>query len=158
MNLNVVATLVIFLLAVLFFISSSGVIIRVLNWWKGKPSGSIACTWKRQSRFYWSCSSVVMNDATPLTPPSAWAELHFHCKQHTCTLHDPSVVMNDATPLTPPSAWAELSLVHHLVYILPTAVINSTLEPVFMSNLTGQNILFHTLYYLFSWFLPYVIF
>jgi len=49
----------------------------VLNWWKGKPSGSIACTRKQQPRFYWSCSSVVMNDATPLTPPSAWAELHF---------------------------------------------------------------------------------
>jgi len=41
-----------------------------LNWWKGKPSGSIACTRKQQPRFYWSCSSVVMNDATPLTPPS----------------------------------------------------------------------------------------
>jgi len=37
-----------------------------LNWWKGKPSGSIACTRKQQPRFYWSCSSVVMNDATPL--------------------------------------------------------------------------------------------
>jgi len=47
-----------------------------LNWWKGKPSGSIACTWKQQPWFYLSCSSVVMNDATPLTPPSAWAELH----------------------------------------------------------------------------------
>jgi len=33
---------------------------RVLNWWKGKPSGSIACTRKQQPRFYWSCSSVVM--------------------------------------------------------------------------------------------------
>jgi len=31
-----------------------------LNWWKGKPSGSIACTRKQQPRFYWSCSSVVM--------------------------------------------------------------------------------------------------
>ena len=44
-----------------------------LYWWNGKPSGSIACTRKQQPRFYWSCSSVVMNDATPLTPPSAWA-------------------------------------------------------------------------------------
>ena len=43
----------------------------MLNWWKGKPSGSIACTTKQQPRFYWSCSSAVMNDATPLTPPSA---------------------------------------------------------------------------------------
>jgi len=37
----------------------------VLNWWKGKPSGSIACKRKQQPQFYWSCSSVVMNDATP---------------------------------------------------------------------------------------------
>ena len=44
-----------------------------LNWWKGKPSGSIACTGKQQPRPYWSCSPVVMNDATPLTLPSAWA-------------------------------------------------------------------------------------
>jgi len=48
-----------------------------LNWWKGKPSESKACTRKQQPRFYWSCSSVVMNDATSLTPPSAWAGLHF---------------------------------------------------------------------------------
>jgi len=33
---------------------------------KGKPSGSIACTRKQQHRFYWSCSSVATNDATPL--------------------------------------------------------------------------------------------
>jgi len=39
-----------------------------INWWKGKPSGSIACTRKQKLRFYWSCSSIVMNDATPLTP------------------------------------------------------------------------------------------
>jgi len=51
--------------------------ITIINWWKGKPSGSIACTRKQQPRFYWSRSSVVLNDATPLTPPSAWAELHF---------------------------------------------------------------------------------
>ena len=38
----------------------------LLNWWKEKPSGSIACTRKQQPRFYWSCSSVVMNDATKL--------------------------------------------------------------------------------------------
>ena len=36
-----------------------------------KPSGSITCT-KKEPRFYWSCSSVE-RDATPLTPPSAWA-------------------------------------------------------------------------------------
>jgi len=45
----------------------------LLNWLKGMPSGSIACTRKQQSRFYWSCSSVLMNAATTLTPPSAWA-------------------------------------------------------------------------------------
>jgi len=28
-----------------------------INWWKGKPSGSINCTRKKQPRFYWSCSS-----------------------------------------------------------------------------------------------------
>ena len=49
----------------------------IINCWK--PSGSIACTRKQQLRFYWSRSSVVMNDDTPLTPPppSARAELHF---------------------------------------------------------------------------------
>jgi len=48
-----------------------------LNRWKGKPSGSIACMRKQQLRFYWSCSSVEMNDFTPLTHHSAWAELKF---------------------------------------------------------------------------------
>jgi len=60
-----------------------------LNWWKGKPSGSIACTRKQQPRFYWSCSSVVMNDATPLTPLAHERNSIFKCKQNTCTLHDP---------------------------------------------------------------------
>jgi len=60
----------------------------VLNWWKGKPSGSIACTRKRQPRFYWSCSSVVMNDATPLMPLAHERNSIFKYKQHTCTLHD----------------------------------------------------------------------
>ena len=32
----------------------------LINWWKGKPSGSIACTRKQQPRFYWSRSSVVV--------------------------------------------------------------------------------------------------
>jgi len=41
----------------------------------GKPSWSIVCTRKQQPRFYWNCSPVVMNDATPLTPPSAWEKL-----------------------------------------------------------------------------------
>ena len=61
----------------------------LLNWWKGKPSGSIACTRKQQPRFYWSCSSVVMNDATPLTPLAHKQNSIFKCKQYTCTLHDP---------------------------------------------------------------------
>ena len=60
-----------------FSLNISSIYTKILNWWKGKPSGSIACTRKQQPLFYWSCSSVVMNDATPLTPPSAWAELHF---------------------------------------------------------------------------------
>jgi len=45
---------------------SNVVFFLVLNWWKGKPSGSIACTRKQQPRFNWSCSSVEMNDATSL--------------------------------------------------------------------------------------------
>jgi len=61
----------------------------LLNWWKGKPSGSIACTRKQQPQFYWSCSSVVMNDATPLTPLAHERNSIFNCEQHTCTLHDP---------------------------------------------------------------------
>jgi len=32
--------------------------LNVINWWKGKPLGSIACTRKQQPRFYWSCSST----------------------------------------------------------------------------------------------------
>jgi len=59
------------------------------KWWKGKPSGSIACTRKQQPRFYRSCSSAVMNDATPLTPLAHERNSIFKCKQHTCTLHDP---------------------------------------------------------------------
>jgi len=30
----------------------------IWNWWKGKPSGSIACTRKQQPRFYWSQSVI----------------------------------------------------------------------------------------------------
>jgi len=41
-----------------------------LIWVKRKPSGSIARIGKQQPRFYWSCSSVVMKDATQLT---CWA-------------------------------------------------------------------------------------
>jgi len=62
---------------------------KILNWWKGKPSGSIACMRKQQPRFYWSCLSVVMNDATPLTPLAHEQNSIFKCKQHKCTLHDP---------------------------------------------------------------------
>ena len=39
-----------------------------LKWWKGEPSGSITCTRKQQPWFYWSCSSIVMNNATPFAP------------------------------------------------------------------------------------------
>jgi len=48
-----------------------------LHWEKGKPLGSIDCMGKQQSRFYWSCSSVVIKDTTPMTPSSAWEELLF---------------------------------------------------------------------------------
>ena len=54
---------------------------------KGKALRNIACTRKQQPRFYWSCSSVVMNDATPLTLPSAWAELH--CLMLTTYMYTP---------------------------------------------------------------------
>ena len=51
------------------------VMLCIGNWWmKGKALRKHSL---QQPRFYWSCSSVVMNDATPLTPPSAWAELQF---------------------------------------------------------------------------------
>jgi len=30
------------------------------NWWAGHPSGSIARTRKRQSRFYWSCLTSIL--------------------------------------------------------------------------------------------------
>jgi len=43
----------------------------------GKSYRVIAGTHQNQPRFYWRFSSMVMKDATPLTPPSAWAELYF---------------------------------------------------------------------------------
>jgi len=51
-------------------IHSTGCIIKLM---KGKALRKHSLHEKQQPRFYWSCSSVVMNDATPLTPPSAWA-------------------------------------------------------------------------------------
>jgi len=42
----------------------------VLNWWKGKPSEKTAASVLLKL-------FISSNDATPLTPPSAWAELHF---------------------------------------------------------------------------------
>jgi len=50
------------------------VLVRIINWWKGKPSGSIACTRKQQPRFYWSCSSVVINDVWNIS------HVHVYCK------------------------------------------------------------------------------
>ena len=52
------------------------------------PSGSIARTRKQQPRFYLSCSSVVMNGATSLTPLAHERNSIFKCKQHTCTLQE----------------------------------------------------------------------
>jgi len=40
-----------------------------LIWRTEKPVGTTTCIGKQQSRFYWSFSSVVKKDATPLTPP-----------------------------------------------------------------------------------------
>ena len=34
-----------------------------LSWWRGKPSGRIACTRKPQPWFYWNCSSLVINES-----------------------------------------------------------------------------------------------
>jgi len=69
------------------FDNNGEVRVLILNWWKGKPSGSIACTRKQQPRFYWSCSSVVMNNATPLTPhkPCDWTQMNCEVnKTSTC--------------------------------------------------------------------------
>jgi len=63
------------------------------NWWKG----SIACTRKQQPRFYWRCSSVVLNDATPLTPTSAWAELPF---SNVNNIHVHSMIPEDQKNMT----------------------------------------------------------
>ena len=52
-----------------------------LNWLTVKPPGSIACTRNNSSLVFWSCSSMVKKDATPLTPPSAWSE-HFSKLNH----------------------------------------------------------------------------
>ena len=41
---------------------------------KGKALRKHSLHEKKHPRFYWSCSSVVIKDATALTPPSAWAE------------------------------------------------------------------------------------
>jgi len=57
------------------------------NWEKEKPSESIVCMGKQQPRFYWSCLSVVMKYATPLTPQAHERNSIFKCKQH--TIHDP---------------------------------------------------------------------
>jgi len=57
------------------------------NWEKEKPSESIVCMGKQQPRFYWSCSSVVMKDATPLTPLAHERNSIYKCKQQ--TIHNP---------------------------------------------------------------------
>jgi len=52
-------------------------------WFRNFIKLEIWCTRKQQPRFYWSCSSVVMNDATPPTPPSAWVvtrTIKFHTR------------------------------------------------------------------------------
>jgi len=57
----------------------------VLNWEKGKPSGSIACIGNSSLGFL-SCSTVVLIDATSLTPLSTF-QIIFKWKQN--TIHDP---------------------------------------------------------------------
>jgi len=51
-------------------------LLYTLNWERETPPVSITCVGKKQPRFYWRCSSVVMKGATPLTLPSAWTEIH----------------------------------------------------------------------------------
>jgi len=46
----------------------------------------IACMGKQQPRFYWSCLSVEMKNATPLTPQGHERNSIFKCKQHTIQL------------------------------------------------------------------------
>jgi len=57
------------------------------NWENGKPSCSIACMGKQPHRLFCICISVVMKDATPLTPLAHERNSIFKCKQH--TIHDP---------------------------------------------------------------------
>jgi len=59
----------------LFPVSSTLLSVK-LNWEKGKVCWTHSLHWpKWQPRLYWSCSSVVLNDASPLTAlPSAWAD------------------------------------------------------------------------------------
>jgi len=54
---------------------------------KGKAPRKHSLHGKKQPRFYWSCSSTVIKDATPLTPIAHERDSIFKCKQH--AIHDP---------------------------------------------------------------------
>ena len=62
-----------------------------LNWWKGKPSGSIACTRKQQPRFLLKLF-ISSNEWCHITDaPQRMSETPFSNVNniHVCTLHDP---------------------------------------------------------------------
>jgi len=60
-----------------------------LNWWKGKPSGSIACTRKQQPRFYWSCSCLSHGMQWSQVSHLLWAPYTFmDTPQTQCFLHN----------------------------------------------------------------------
>ena len=64
-------------------------------WNKRNYSGSSVCKGQWQSRFYWSCLSMVMKDAKPMTHLCAWAKLtFFFVKQQTINDHRGRVQCN----------------------------------------------------------------
>ena len=44
---------------------------------KLSSSGNIGCIETIAASVIWSCLSMVMKDAKPMTPPSTWGELYF---------------------------------------------------------------------------------
>ena len=75
----------------LFITMKQNIVSNKKNWWKGKPSGSIACTRKQ----LYSYSFIEAVHQRYWMMPHHWRPLAheqnsiFKCKQHTCTLHDP---------------------------------------------------------------------
>jgi len=72
-------------------------------WEKEKSLGSKDCMWTITASVYWSCSSMVTKDTTPLKPPGAWAEFYFKCTQQ--TIHDPWGPENIFTMISLSAPW-----------------------------------------------------